>query len=170
MPSDSGLCHHSQYFWLLVCLLWQEFYTDNPKTCPDYGRIINQRHFKRIMAMLEDSTVAVGGDNDESDCYIGNTSYTNQLFTWSWVCHPVVSKAKKNLHFNSFQSGNDSSLHRTNYKNMLVINSVSVCVVFSPHSSAGCEARGKGDAGGDIWTSAPHPVGQRPGRGDQVYQ
>lgn len=49
----------------------QDFYTDNPKTCPDFGRIINQRHFKRIMAMTEDSTIAVGGDNDESDCYIG---------------------------------------------------------------------------------------------------
>uniref|UniRef100_A0A665TMR2 Aldehyde dehydrogenase n=1 Tax=Echeneis naucrates TaxID=173247 RepID=A0A665TMR2_ECHNA len=51
----------------------KEFYTDNPKTCPDYGRIINQRHFKRIMAMLSDSTVAVGGDSDESDCYIAPT-------------------------------------------------------------------------------------------------
>lgn len=61
---------------------WQEFYTENPKSCLDYGRIINQRHFKRIMAMLEDSTVAVGGDNDESDCYIGNTSDSHQLVTW----------------------------------------------------------------------------------------
>ena len=26
------------------------------------------------MAMLEDSTIAVGGENDESDCYIGNPS------------------------------------------------------------------------------------------------
>ncbi|KAM9348637.1 aldehyde dehydrogenase family 3 member A2-like [Symphorus nematophorus] len=51
----------------------KEFYTDNPMTCPDYGRIINQRHFKRIMAMLEDSTIAVGGENDESDCYIAPT-------------------------------------------------------------------------------------------------
>ncbi|KAK2828199.1 hypothetical protein Q5P01_019233 [Channa striata] len=51
----------------------KEFYTDNPKTCPDYGCIINQRHFKRIMAMLEDSTVAVGGDHDESRCYIAPT-------------------------------------------------------------------------------------------------
>lgn len=51
--------------------LFKDFYTDNPKTCPDYGRIINQRHFKRVMALLEDSTVAVGGENDESECYIG---------------------------------------------------------------------------------------------------
>lgn len=58
-------------FLLKDCLLLQEFYTDDPKSCPDYCRIINQRHFKRIMALLEDSIVAVGGDNDESDCYIG---------------------------------------------------------------------------------------------------
>ncbi|XP_012736846.2 aldehyde dehydrogenase family 3 member A2b [Fundulus heteroclitus] len=51
----------------------KDFYTDSPKTCPDYGRIINQRHFKRIMALLEDSTVAAGGDNDESDCFIAPT-------------------------------------------------------------------------------------------------
>ncbi|XP_053297740.1 aldehyde dehydrogenase family 3 member A2b [Pleuronectes platessa] len=51
----------------------KDFYTENPKTCPDYGRIINQRHFKRIMAMVDDSTVAAGGDNDESDCYIAPT-------------------------------------------------------------------------------------------------
>ncbi|KAI7795755.1 aldehyde dehydrogenase family 3 member A2b [Triplophysa rosa] len=51
----------------------KDFYTENPKTCPDYGRIINQRHFKRVMAMLEDGTVAVGGENDESDCYIAPT-------------------------------------------------------------------------------------------------
>ncbi|XP_047463683.1 aldehyde dehydrogenase family 3 member A2-like [Mugil cephalus] len=51
----------------------KEFYTDNPKTCPDYARIINQRHFKRIMNMMEGSKIAVGGDNDESDCYIAPT-------------------------------------------------------------------------------------------------
>lgn len=49
----------------------QEFYTDNPETFEDYGRIINQRHFKRLMALMEGSTVAVGGASDESQCYIG---------------------------------------------------------------------------------------------------
>lgn len=51
----------------------RDFYTEDPKTCADYGRIINQRHFRRIMAMTEDSTVAVGGDTDESECYIAPT-------------------------------------------------------------------------------------------------
>ncbi|XP_075993208.1 aldehyde dehydrogenase family 3 member A2-like [Genypterus blacodes] len=51
----------------------KEFYTDNPKTFEDYGRIINQQHFKRIMALMEGSTVAIGGDSDESQRYIAPT-------------------------------------------------------------------------------------------------
>ncbi|XP_076832572.1 aldehyde dehydrogenase family 3 member A2a [Brachyhypopomus gauderio] len=51
----------------------KEFYTDDPKTFIDYGRIINQRHFKRVMALIEGSTVAIGGENDESQCYIAPT-------------------------------------------------------------------------------------------------
>ena len=49
----------------------QEFYTENPETFEDYGRIINQHHFKRLMGLMEGSTVAVGGGSDESQCYIG---------------------------------------------------------------------------------------------------
>ncbi|XP_018586141.1 fatty aldehyde dehydrogenase-like isoform X3 [Scleropages formosus] len=51
----------------------KEFYTDDPKSCTDYGRIINQRHFKRVKAMMEDSLVAFGGENDESQNYIAPT-------------------------------------------------------------------------------------------------
>uniref|UniRef100_A0A673XPL5 Aldehyde dehydrogenase n=1 Tax=Salmo trutta TaxID=8032 RepID=A0A673XPL5_SALTR len=50
-----------------------EFYTDDPKTFEDYGRIINQRHFQRVMSLLEGSTVAIGGDSDQSQCYIAPT-------------------------------------------------------------------------------------------------
>ncbi|KAJ0003994.1 hypothetical protein NQD34_010208 [Periophthalmus magnuspinnatus] len=51
----------------------KEFYTENPQTCTDYGRVINQRHFKRIMALIDDSTVALGGQNEEANCYIAPT-------------------------------------------------------------------------------------------------
>ncbi|XP_062872809.1 aldehyde dehydrogenase family 3 member A2-like [Trichomycterus rosablanca] len=51
----------------------KEFYTDDPKTCTDYGRIINRRHFTRITALLEGSTAAIGGEHDESHCYIAPT-------------------------------------------------------------------------------------------------
>ncbi|TTO95309.1 Fatty aldehyde dehydrogenase [Bagarius yarrelli] len=51
----------------------QEFYTNDPKSFTDYGRIINQRHFKRIMELIKGSTVAIGGEQDESQCYIAPT-------------------------------------------------------------------------------------------------
>lgn len=51
--------------------LSQEFYTDDPKTFDDYGRIINRQHFKRLVALMAAGEVVIGGDSDESECYIG---------------------------------------------------------------------------------------------------
>ena len=33
------------------------------------------------MKLLDDSAVAAGGENDESDCFIGKTSASNQLLS-----------------------------------------------------------------------------------------
>lgn len=49
----------------------QEFYGADPKSSPDYGRIINQRHFLRVMGLMEGYTPVVGGQNDASQRYIG---------------------------------------------------------------------------------------------------
>ncbi|XP_059829554.1 aldehyde dehydrogenase, dimeric NADP-preferring-like isoform X2 [Hypanus sabinus] len=54
-----------------------EFYGSNPQTSPDYGRIINQRHFRRIMSLLEGVNVAYGGQNVEGDLYIAPTVVTD---------------------------------------------------------------------------------------------
>ncbi|MBN3319902.1 AL3A2 dehydrogenase, partial [Atractosteus spatula] len=51
----------------------QEFYGNDPKISPDYGRIVNKRHFKRVMSLLEGCTIALGGEHDESQCYIAPT-------------------------------------------------------------------------------------------------
>lgn len=55
----------------------KEFYGDNPKTSPDYGRIINDRQFKRLSALLKTCNVAIGGDTDPSERYIAPTIVTN---------------------------------------------------------------------------------------------
>ncbi|KAI5098864.1 fatty aldehyde dehydrogenase isoform X2, partial [Silurus meridionalis] len=51
----------------------QEFYGENPESSPDYGRIINQNHFERVLALMEGCSVAVGGESDKSQCYIAPT-------------------------------------------------------------------------------------------------
>lgn len=75
-------------FFSLFQIASQEFYTDNPKTFADYGRIINQQHFKRLMALMEGGKVAVGGDSDESECYIG------KFFTHlKCLCHFITTSS-----------------------------------------------------------------------------
>ncbi|KAM4046087.1 aldehyde dehydrogenase family 3 member A2 isoform 1-T1 [Anomaloglossus baeobatrachus] len=51
----------------------KEFYGDNPKESTDYERIINTRHFKRVLGLLEGEKIAIGGEQDESSCYIAPT-------------------------------------------------------------------------------------------------
>ncbi|KAM4701665.1 aldehyde dehydrogenase family 3 member A2 isoform 2-T2 [Discoglossus pictus] len=51
----------------------KEFYGEDVKLSKDYERVINQRHFKRLLGLLEGEKVALGGNHDESTCYIEPT-------------------------------------------------------------------------------------------------
>lgn len=51
----------------------QKFYGENPIESQDYGRIINTKHFDRIMSYLNDVEVLIGGENDKEKCFIGPT-------------------------------------------------------------------------------------------------
>ncbi|MFH8770008.1 aldehyde dehydrogenase family protein [Streptomyces sp. NPDC017958] len=48
------------------------FGTD-PQASPEYGRIVNERHFDRLSALLGSGRVAVGGAGDRTDKYIAPT-------------------------------------------------------------------------------------------------
>lgn len=55
-----------------------DFYGDNPKTCRDYGRIINTQHYQRLMKMIpENGDVYTGGEGDEKERYIAPTILKN---------------------------------------------------------------------------------------------
>jgi len=54
-----------------------EFYGNDPQKNDDYGRIVNERHFKRLMALLEGQDVFFGGEHDQSDLYIAPTILRN---------------------------------------------------------------------------------------------
>jgi len=47
-----------------------DFYGENPQQSPDYGRIINRRHFDRLQAMLSDGKILLGGRTDADDLYL----------------------------------------------------------------------------------------------------
>ncbi len=55
----------------------RQFYSGSPQHSPDYGRIVNRRHFDRLTALLEGSHVACGGQIDTKELYIAPTILTN---------------------------------------------------------------------------------------------
>lgn len=54
----------------------KDFFGENPKASPDYGRIVNDRHFQRLTALIKGATIGCGGDVDPSEKYISPTILT----------------------------------------------------------------------------------------------
>lgn len=76
---DYVLVHESREGELLDAMkaTVHEFYGENPKATPDFGRVINARHHRRLAALLGSGEVVVGGETDESDCFIAPTILRN---------------------------------------------------------------------------------------------
>lgn len=49
------------------------FYGDDPRSSPDLGRIISEKHFQRLRGLLGCGRVAIGGQSDEGERYIGES-------------------------------------------------------------------------------------------------
>src|SRR5215813_2085926 len=53
------------------------FYGEEPQKSPDYGRIVNTRHFDRLTALLASGTIYHGGRHDRADKFIAPTVLVN---------------------------------------------------------------------------------------------
>jgi len=51
----------------------REFYGEDPRKSPDYGRIINVRHHQRLMKLMQSGEIVAGGEADEAERYIAPT-------------------------------------------------------------------------------------------------
>ncbi|NXV61031.1 AL3A2 dehydrogenase, partial [Molothrus ater] len=85
-PLCSGDCPRCDFLELLEGVLstfvsavpfCQEFYGEDVKSSPDYERIVNQRHFKRILGLMEGQKIAFGGETDEASRFIAPTILTD---------------------------------------------------------------------------------------------
>ncbi|MEG4996974.1 aldehyde dehydrogenase [Microcoleus sp. B4-D4] len=50
-----------------------EFYGEDPQQSPDYSRIINQHHLKRLVEFIKDGEIVAGGKSNAEDRYISPT-------------------------------------------------------------------------------------------------
>jgi len=51
----------------------REFYGPDPAASPDYARIVNDAHFRRLEQLLAGSTPAIGGESNAADRYVAPT-------------------------------------------------------------------------------------------------
>ncbi len=52
---------------------WESFYGPDAAASADFGRIVNERHHRRLVSLLDGQTVTVGGEHDEADRYLAPT-------------------------------------------------------------------------------------------------
>ncbi len=57
------------------------FYGPDPRASPDYGRIVNARHLRRLTGYLGDGRVICGGESDAADRYLAPTVMTDVPLT-----------------------------------------------------------------------------------------
>jgi len=72
---DYVLVHESREEALVTALekSVRDFYGDDPKSTPDYARIVNRRHHERLSTLLKDGSAAFGGELDGEQCYVAPT-------------------------------------------------------------------------------------------------
>lgn len=71
---DYLLIHESvkELFLPMLCKQVTEQYGESPLDNPHYGRIINHKHFERLMGLIENEKVVIGGQSDDH-CRISPT-------------------------------------------------------------------------------------------------
>ena len=57
----------------------REFYGEDASKSPDYGRIVNARHFARLVNYLRDGKIIHGGEQDAKDLFLAPTVLTEVL-------------------------------------------------------------------------------------------
>lgn len=57
-----------------------EFYGTDPYKSPDFGRIINKKHFLRLIQLMQQGNMICGGNTNEEELYIAPTLIDN--ITW----------------------------------------------------------------------------------------
>lgn len=79
---DYILCHRSVKEQLVkeICVQMKKQYGANPLKNPDYGKIINEKHFKRICGLIDEKKTVFGGTVSKDTLQIAPTVMDN--VTW----------------------------------------------------------------------------------------
>lgn len=101
---DYILCHRSQKSALLVELKKQiaAQYGENPFENKDYGKIINKKHFERIVSLIDKNKVVAGGNIKEETLQIAPTVMDNVTFDDAVMQKEIFGPLLPVIYFDDF--------------------------------------------------------------------
>jgi aldehyde dehydrogenase (NAD+) len=72
---DYLLVHHEAKAALLnrMTAHIRQFFGDDPRQSPDYPRIVNEKHFRRLAQLIQNGSIVTGGQTDQRELYIAPT-------------------------------------------------------------------------------------------------
>lgn len=79
-------------------------YGKNPLSNKDYGKIINEKHFNRLLGLIDQSKVVHGGDSDPSTCQIAPTVMDNVTEADAVMGEEIFGPIMPVLTFDSFDT------------------------------------------------------------------
>jgi aldehyde dehydrogenase (NAD+) len=106
---DYVLVHHSKKEALVQALKQSidAFFTSNPQSCYNYGRMINARQFNRVVAYLQQGNILHGGRYDADDLYIEPTIMDDVKMNTALMKEEIFGPVLPILSFDSMQEAKD---------------------------------------------------------------
>ena len=101
---DYILCHESVKDELVqeICAQIKKQYGENPLSNPDYGKIINRKHFDRIRSLIDPHKVVIGGTASEETLQIAPTVLDNVTWEDAVMQEEIFGPVMPILTFKSF--------------------------------------------------------------------
>ena len=101
---DYILCHKSvkEQFVKEVCEQIKKQYGENPLSNPDYGKIINQKHFERLCGLIDFEKVVIGGEANDKTLKIAPTVMDNVTLDDAVMQEEIFGPIMPILTFDSF--------------------------------------------------------------------
>ena len=101
---DYILCHSSvkEQFVKEVCEQIKKQYGENPLQNPDYGKIINEKHFTRISGLIDKNKVVIGGNVNADTLQIAPTVMDNVTWDDAVMQEEIFGPVMPILTFDSF--------------------------------------------------------------------
>lgn len=101
---DYILCHKNikDEFLRALCREIKKQYGENPLKNPDYGKIINEKHFERLCGLIDPEKVVTGGESDAKSLKIAPTVMDNVVCSDAVMQEEIFGPILPVLTFDAF--------------------------------------------------------------------